>query len=1562
MKTQSRKRWFRTPLTGGGRWSCLYRCLLAGLLLLGGWTFAHAAVFSQSATFGEAPLTVVFTDESSEPDDYSRRWDFGDGKDSMERSPTHVSQNVGVHEVVLTLTSPAGETSTARGSVTVTQLDLAPPPVASFTSDPASGSAPLTVSFTDTSTGQINTYFWTFGDGDTSTSQSPQHTYDKPGNYSVLLTVTGNGGTSESTSTIKVLASAVLAWQAVPDTRVVGYEVHYGTASQTYGSVVSTSTISATVPGLEVGQTYYFAVKSRGSSSSLVSEFSDEVSATIGVAAPQAAFRSSVAQGVAPLRVQFTDESTGQASTRQWMFGDGASSTAQSPEHVYQVPGEYQVVFRVNGPGGSSVRMGTIKVLTPQPVAKIRQSAKTGTSPLEVTFIDASTWPVTSRQWNFGDGTTSTSDSPTHVYAEPGKYTTVLKVQGPGGSAQASAVTTVLWPKPVADFTQSSTSGLAPLAVVFTDTSTGNITSYSWNFGDGTTSTVKSPTHVFSAAGTYNIVLTVTGPGGISSKTGATTTVSAPPPVAAFTQTPTSGIAPLSVAFIDASTSGGPVSSYLWKFGDGTTSTAKSPTHVYAEAGVYAAVLTVTGPGGTSSKTGVTTSVLAPPPVANFTQSTTSGPAPLAVSFADASTGGRVTSYSWRFGDGATSTAQSPTHVFSAPGSYNVVLTVMGPGGSSSKTGVTTTILAPPPVASFTHTPASGTAPLDVAFNDTSTGSISAYLWTFGDGTTSTLKSPAHTYVSAGNYTVSLTVTGDGGTSTKTGVVQVLPAKPVAGFTEDVTSGKAPLTVHFSATTTGTVNSYSWSFGDGGISTAKDALYTYTKAGTYSVSLTVTGSGGSDTLTKTDLIRVDAPEVPPVADFSADKVDGDAPLSVAFQNKTTDNASQFAWEFGDGTTSSESNPVHVYVTPGTYSVKLTATGPAGSHTAQKTGYISVKAPVVPGVLAVESGTLRVDKTWQSVAFKKTFTDPIVVASALSFNNAEPAVVRIDGITKNAFRIRVQEWDYLDGTHPAETVNFLVVERGRHQLPGGAWIEAGRMNASGGSSWTLQSFASPFTTVPVMFTAVVSNQDDTAVTTRLRAVKAGSFQVRLQKQERIANAHGPESVNWIAWQASSGTLDGLKFKVAKTASLVTDLPFALSFKADLSGVPAFLAAMQTVASLDSAALRWTDLSANGAKVWVQEEQSLDTEVTHPAESIGWAVFQSTSTPTTPPVAAFSADKVIGDAPLSVTFQNQTTGNASQFAWEFGDGGSSSESNPIHVYANPGFYTVKLTASGSGGSNVLQKAEFITVKPPVVPGALVVESGTVSVDSNWQWVAFKKTFADPIVVAGGLSYKDAESAVVRMERIDRHGFWVRVQEWDYLNGTHAAETVNFLVVERGRHQLSTGAWIEAGQINASGGSRWDLQSFTSPFSVMPALFTSIVSTTDTTAVTTRLRQVKVGSFQVRLQKQENIMNAHGSESVNWIAWQPSSGTVDGLKFRVGKTASRVTNLPFALSFKAGLSGIPVFIVSIQTVRALDSAVLRWSDLSAAGVKAWVQEEQSLDAEVTHPSESMGWAVFE
>ena len=261
----------------------------------------------------------------------------------------------------------------------------------------------------------------------------------------------------------------------------------------------------------------------------------------------------------------------------------------------------------------------------------------------------------------------------------------------------------------------------------------------------------------------------------------------------------------------------------------------------------------------------------------------------------------------------------------------------------------TITVSAQPilPVANFSTDVTSGYSPFTVQFNDSSENAT-GWNWDFGDGSNSTEQNPIHTYLTTGNYTVNLTVTYTN-TATKivTIVVSAQPILPVANFSTDVTSGYAPLTVQVNdSSENATV--WNWDFGDGSNSTEQNPLHIYTESGNYTVNLTVSNENGTNSMASTIAVLpenettngpIHGPSINdtglPVANFSTDITSGDEPLTVQF-NDSSENATLWNWDFGDGSNSTEQNTIHIYSVAGDYTVNLTVSNENGTDSTTST--------------------------------------------------------------------------------------------------------------------------------------------------------------------------------------------------------------------------------------------------------------------------------------------------------------------------------------------------------------------------------------------------------------------------------------------------------------------------------------------------------------------------------------------------------------------------------------------------------------------------------------------------
>ncbi|WFO16754.1 PKD domain-containing protein [Cellulophaga baltica 4] len=374
-------------------------------------------------------------------------------------------------------------------------------------------------------------------------------------------------------------------------------------------------------------------------------------------------------------------------------------------------------------------------------------------------------------------------------------------------------------------------------------------------------------------------------------------------------------------------------------------------------------------------------------PTAIASSDVTSGAPSLVVQFtgdtsSDPDTGDTLT-YAWDFGDGSTATTANPSHTFTTAGTYTVTLTITDDGTPVLTNTDTITIIVTDanqaPTAVATSDVTSGAPSLVVQFtgdtsSDPDTGDTLTYAWDFGDGTTATTANPSHTFTTAGTYDVTLTVTDDGTPALSSSEVTLTitvnaPANqaPTAVATSDIITGEASLAVQFTGDTStdpdaGDVLTYAWDFGDGTTATTANPSHTFTTAGTYDVTLSVTDDG-TPALSSSEVaitITVTAPaNQAPTAVVSSDVLTGEASLAVQFTGDTssdpdTGDVLTYAWNFGDGTTATTANPSHTFTTAGTYDVTLTVTddGTPALSSSEATITITVIAPANQAPIAV----------------------------------------------------------------------------------------------------------------------------------------------------------------------------------------------------------------------------------------------------------------------------------------------------------------------------------------------------------------------------------------------------------------------------------------------------------------------------------------------------------------------------------------------------------------------------------------------------------------------------------
>lgn len=382
----------------------------------------------------------------------------------------------------------------------------------------------------------------------------------------------------------------------------------------------------------------------------------------------------------------------------------------------------------------------------------------------ETVFVNSSTTlsgVITFYSWDFGDGNSSTVPSPKHTYQSSGTFVVKLLVIDSNGDQDDYTASVVVHPTATVNFSNGAANQCVSTSQSFTDLTTiggtSTITNYHWNFGDGTTTssaTSINPSHTYGTAGTYTVTLTATTNNGCVSSFSKELVIF-PNPVADFTFGGNVCLGQ-SISFTNNSTISSGNVTYSWDFDDGTaTSSEINPTHTFAAAGSYDVALTVTSNGESCTASVVKTVEVFAQPAASF--SVPDHCFEQVATFTNSSTD--AATYAWSFGDGATSTAVSPTHTYAAPGSYLVTLEATSANNCVDVTSKTVNV-RPNPVASFeVGNICEGSAATFINLSSIASGGLT-YSWDFGDGSpASTATSPSHTYAADGTYTVSLTAT-----------------------------------------------------------------------------------------------------------------------------------------------------------------------------------------------------------------------------------------------------------------------------------------------------------------------------------------------------------------------------------------------------------------------------------------------------------------------------------------------------------------------------------------------------------------------------------------------------------------------------------------------------------------------------------------------------------------------------------------------------------------------------------------------------------------------------------
>ena len=874
-------------------------------------------------------------------------WKWGDGnKTNVAATVTNANHSYttsGIYTVRLIATTTQGCIDSAAHSIVVW-----PKPNMSYNiNDTDQCVNSQFFSFTNTSSvsSGFNDYNWNFGDGQFSNTTSPTHTYADTGVYKVTLyATTDNGCTDSITKTIYVRPKPTLDFSRSDTTLCLNGNTftYTPTASIPYGTITLLwdygdgntknmgNSVNAVTHSYAAAGTYNIKLRVNSSFGCV-----DSVTKTI-VVWPKPSPTFTINDSLQCVNLQnfiYTNNSSILTGSMQydWEFGDGNTSvnnSAKNVSHNYANYGMYDIKLVAISNFGCKDSVTSSIIVAPKPTVDYNITSPDQCLNLNnYSFIDLTTIPGGNLfyTWYFGDGKTSTNQSPSHIYNSAGTYTVKMVVISQLGCTDSITKQMTVWPKPTVAFNIKDTEQcLTSNSFLYTNNCSilsGTIT-YDWYWGDGN-STINSgngqQTHSYNTAGVYTITLIATSDKGCVDTLKRSVVVRAMPVALFGVNQDSQCVNNQAFDYINQSTIDFGGLQSFWDFGNGKTSSLKNPSTFYNTAGNYTVNLWVTSDYGCSDSINHIFTVT-PKPKSDFSLSDTAACVQLMVKFTDQSSSDAV-KWLWDFDDplsggvNNSSASATPTHIYIQPGSYYPNLISFNKYGCSD-TSKHHAIVYADPVANFYINPtAACDTPMTANCINISQNAV-AYVWDLGNSKTSALANPTAIYINNGTYNVILTAITTAGCIDSMTLPYIVAKQPKAIFTLKPHEGCEPLVVQFENKSINNTFNF-WNFDDGQGSIIDSPIHIYNKAGTYIPTLMVKNGNCYDTANMDTIIVHPLP----VAGFSWAEVGPPPSGSINFTNQSL-GAFAYFWDFGDGTQSFDVNPAHRYQSPKDYIVTL----------------------------------------------------------------------------------------------------------------------------------------------------------------------------------------------------------------------------------------------------------------------------------------------------------------------------------------------------------------------------------------------------------------------------------------------------------------------------------------------------------------------------------------------------------------------------------------------------------------------------------------------------------------
>jgi PKD repeat protein len=920
-------------------------------------------------------------------------WTFGNGKQSNQMSPVTNYTEPGIYDVSLAIYNDLTKCYSVK-TKTIVVGESACMTDYGFYYDKADLT---TVRFSINSVMKATTsYFWNFGDGSYSTAAAPSHQYKSNGIYNVCLVTKDienecqaqrcrqiliNNGQSVLTANFRYLVSArykSVAFVDLSSGTATGRQWDFGDG--TYG------TKKDELHQYTRSGQYKVCLNVYNETTKEKSQKCENIY-VVGVGEVGIAAAYEVFIDPTNLSAAFTNKSTGNYTNLAWDFGDGTYSKEVNPVHVYPKSGAYNVCLSVFESTTKTISQNCKKVEVVKPgestcVANFSVFIDELTRSVE--FIDLSTGNPDVWYWTLSDGTAINKQNLKHIFAKAGKYEVCLHCSNTTAKSYSKKCIEIQVGQPECTIETQFTKFVYPGTneIQFTEApvnASGTIQARFWDFGDGSTSTNANPNHKYVLPGNYTVTLGLVDDMGCLDEYTEVVTVGEIACKAEFSF----NVVDLEKKIVELKNwSKGNNLKYYWEFGDGTTSTEITPTYQFTKTGLFNLKLTVSNTAGTcfdafSLPIQIGT-VDCNADFQTFIDSATRVVYFKHTSFVE------NTKYLWVFGDGDVSTGSNPSHTFTQPGFYMVSLTVYNQTKNCFDHKTKAFCISKPGddiKADFAYEVDNTTKTLRI--NDKSLGKNLSYIWDFGDGTKSDVKSPEpHVYLNSNYYNVCLLITNDQKISNlackqiKVGTEQTKACLANFAYMVD----PATKEVRFEDKSFGEPDNFVWTFADGQStqSITKQVNHTYASEGYYLVGLAIQNSTTGCKSEHYELINVAKANNGLQGDFifkalnSKKKGKGHP---VDFIGTSLGEPASVKWNFGDGSMdSTNTNITHTYSADGSYTVCFTVSDPITKVQSKQCKVLTVTA--VNDIADIENGfsqypnpfstsstiTLAIDKT------------------------------------------------------------------------------------------------------------------------------------------------------------------------------------------------------------------------------------------------------------------------------------------------------------------------------------------------------------------------------------------------------------------------------------------------------------------------------------------------------------------------------------------------------------------------------------------------------------------------